>query len=251
FSPSGCFFALGLADADYAIWVWDLRSGKLHKTLLGLTGIVWGVDISADDSFVVASPGSGEIRLWRLDDDKGRRILESANVSSGLTVAISPQCDLVAVGFGGGKIGVWDQRKQTLLATLSGGSDAILCTQFSPDGCWLFCCNIRGEVGRWDVGTVRKGKSEASYAVYRLKGANGSTSTLSLSPDGAWFAAISADHGDVHVAQSSDPDSTRSSNIGQVPAQGIWRCVTLGPMSNNASGLAAGNGGGAGKAGSV
>ncbi|KAG8901808.1 hypothetical protein FRB99_005092 [Tulasnella sp. 403] len=226
FSPSNDFLALGTGDVDFAVWVWDLRSGELHKTLLGMTENVWGVDISADDTFVVAcSAAPSDVRLWRLDDDKGKV----------LDLSISPAAAGIAAA---------DEEEGTLLATLSSGDDAVLCVKFSPDGSWLFGSNINGEVRRWDVGSIRKGKSEASCTMYRPKGSVEGFSTLSVSPDNAWFAVISADHGDVHVMQSNNPDSTRASSIGKVPTHGIWRCVNLGPMSNSASGLAVGSGGG-------
>ncbi|KAG8901809.1 Nuclear receptor sub 2 group C member 2, partial [Tulasnella sp. 403] len=233
FSPSNRFFALGLGNEDFAVWIWDLRSGKLHKTLLGMTGIVWGIDISADDNFVVTCPGEGDCRLWQLHDDEEGRILHTKGSSGGVAVAISPKCDLVVAESSGGDLSVWEQRQGTLLAALHGGGGLIL-----------------GELRRWEVEMIRKDKSEASHTAYHFKGGS-EISALSVSPDNSWFAAISANHGDVHVLQSSISDSTRASNIGKVPACGLWRCVSLGPISNNASGLAIGTGGGAEGAGIV
>ncbi|KAG8901897.1 hypothetical protein FRB99_005017 [Tulasnella sp. 403] len=244
FSPSNRFFALGPGGRDYPIWVWDLRTGKLHKTLLGMDNIAWGVDIAADDTFVVASSRDGDVRLWRLDDNKEGTVLQSLASSTGVAVAISPKCDLVAVGFERDGLRVWDKQRGTLLATLEGGSGALRCTQFSSDGCWLFGCTTNGEVRRWDVSAIWKEKSEASCTVYRLKQGNERISALSVSPDNTWFAAISSVHGDVNVVQFSNPDSTHSSVVGKVPADGIWSRVSLGPMSNHTNGLAAGGSGG-------
>ncbi|KAG8896872.1 hypothetical protein FRB99_008606 [Tulasnella sp. 403] len=98
-----------------------------------------------------------------------------------------------------------------------------------------------GDVRRWAIHAIQEGKSDAAGTVYRVSEA---TSALSVSPDNAWFATISGRNGDVCIVQSSRPDPTHSEIAGQVSAYGFWRCVSLGPMSNKASGLAAGKLGG-------
>ncbi|KAG8904663.1 hypothetical protein FRB99_001383 [Tulasnella sp. 403] len=230
FSPSGSLFALGLGNVNYVVWVWDLRSGTLQKTFSGMTYTVSGVDISRDDSLIAASSLAGEVRLWRLGDEEAKVLSEPSETDIAYTVTILSEGDLVAAGFREGGVRIWDVQTGSLVATLESPASApVMCTQLSPDGCWLFSSG--SEVIPWDVRTIRtKGFHSVENSIPHLNTrrlrAPGPISPVSISPDNVWMAAIAANSGNVHVVQPENPESARSS-IGQVPAQGIRRLLFI------------------------
>ncbi|KAG8895254.1 hypothetical protein FRB99_000684, partial [Tulasnella sp. 403] len=102
-----------------------------------------------------------------------------------------------------------------------------------------------GLVRQWDVAAAQEDTFDASCTTHQVSPTRETATTLSISPDNTWFAIVSANNGDVFIKQSRDSKSPPP--VGKVPADGtIWRGVSLGPMSNSASGLVAGGGGGLG-----
>ncbi|KAG8905572.1 hypothetical protein FRB99_008630, partial [Tulasnella sp. 403] len=236
FSRSGHSLAAG--DNNGTVRVWDLRSreSRTFSCPGPSTSLVWDVDISADDMFVAAASEDGKVYLWQTDSKQEGRILVSNTTREALAVAISPRCDLVAAGFDSNQdVLIWDLQTGTLLSSLAGSWVRYI--QFSPDGAWLYWCND-DDVRRWELDVTKTDITQP--AVFEIDYQR--WFSLSISPDNAWFATISSINGDVHIGQSSKLDSAKRS-IGKVPASDIWHYVALGPMTNSATGLAAGYGG--------
>jgi WD40 repeat protein len=103
---------------------------------------------------LLAARDPGRLVLWELDTD---RLVREARVDppdNGYTAnALSPDGSVLAIGYGRGKIELWDVANLELRATLWGHSQAILHLALSPD-----CLTLVSEAGDgtsrlWDVTT--------------------------------------------------------------------------------------------------
>jgi WD40 repeat protein len=63
---------LGTAGADHTAKLWDLRTGKVHRTLKGHNSTVSAIAFSPDGKTVATSCGSldepGELRVWDVEE---------------------------------------------------------------------------------------------------------------------------------------------------------------------------------------
>jgi serine/threonine protein kinase len=93
------------------------------------------------------------------------------------TLAFSPDGNTLAVGSDSGALRLWDPRRHSLLATLTGHRYALFATAFSPDGRLLASGGYDGEVLLWDVPT------RSLVSTIGSNGTNG-VDSLSFTSDG-------------------------------------------------------------------
>jgi WD40 repeat protein len=75
--------------ADEAIHVWNAENLKVVKTLKGHTDFVYALAVSPDGSRIASGSFNGEVKVWKVSDDKPYR---SFNASPGLqTVTAAPK----------------------------------------------------------------------------------------------------------------------------------------------------------------
>jgi WD40 repeat protein/serine/threonine protein kinase len=75
-------------------------------------------------------------------------------VGESLTVAVSPDGELVVAGGFNGMLGLWDTDSHVRISSLVGPKGGIQKARFSPTGSWVVAVDDQGDVWRWDVGSI-------------------------------------------------------------------------------------------------
>jgi WD40 repeat protein len=111
-SPDGYFVATATCETvvnaecmEGAIWLWDLPTGKLIRTLTGFTDTVEDVAFSTDGSILIAASRNGTLRFYATPD---YRTLFELTAPGGISaLAVSPDGGLLATGKVSGEVHLW------------------------------------------------------------------------------------------------------------------------------------------------
>jgi eukaryotic-like serine/threonine-protein kinase len=143
FSPDDRYLATTGHD-DKSVRIWNPQTGKLEKTLVGLTRFISeGLAYSPNGEFLAASCGEysdpGEVIVWEVST--GNQYLKFANVcGESSNIAFSPDGNRLAVVSGEWNkrpmLTIWDLRKKREPLQISGDTDEMgwISVAFSPDG---------------------------------------------------------------------------------------------------------------------
>ena len=216
FTPDGRILVAPAAEPG-EVNLWNVSHRTLITTLPISSDELTGIAVSHDGREIAASTGT-EVSLWSLtqrsyisslddigdvfafspDDQRlavGLSVMDLWNVAGGAgystvpcplyysdsSLAFSPDGGIIAACTNSNII-LWDARRLTKVATLSGGANAeVSALQFSPDGRTLAVGDFDGTISLWDVAQRRQ--------LALLSGHTGSVSDLEFSPDGRMLAS--------------------------------------------------------------
>jgi len=103
-----------------------------------------------------------------------------------LSVALSPDSQLLAMGSSDGKIHLWRVRTSQRLHTLIEHINQVFSVAFSPDGQTLASCSFDSLIKLWDINTGRCLKTYTGHS--------SGVFSVAFSPDGKTLASGSQDH---------------------------------------------------------
>jgi predicted NACHT family NTPase len=171
------------------------RYSTRDARLLGHTGQVYGVALSADGHLIASSSFDGTIRIWHLEEEGGtlQASLEG-HTAAPMGVAMSESGGVVASGGYDGSVRVWDAEASTLLMTLEGHTGGVRSVALARDG-------GRIATGGFDR-TVRLWQTESGRPLMTMTGHTGGVWSVALSGSGALLASGSAD-GTVRLWETS------------------------------------------------
>jgi WD40 repeat protein len=156
FSPNGQTLAT-VAAFDPRIQLWDVRTGRLTRTLLGSLADPPRVAVfSPNGARLVAACERGGVQLW--DVASGLELRETSEVHERdgvMAIAYAPDGRHFAAAGLMGTIRLWDadnSGRQRLLVDLGRPADGIESLAFSPDG-KLLACGVRSDIRLFDAGT--------------------------------------------------------------------------------------------------
>jgi WD40 repeat protein/tetratricopeptide (TPR) repeat protein len=175
---------LASGSADGTVRVWRVADGALLHTLEGHIPDVYSPAFSPD-GLTLASQGTDEpgVTLW--DVQSGQRLGRLEERWGGLSVAFSPDGQMVASAWGFGQVSVQRVSDGTLLRTLERHPDLVWSVAFSPDGATLAS-------GCWD-GNVRLWRISDGTLLHILEGHTDEVQIVAFSPDGQTLASGSHD----------------------------------------------------------
>ena len=98
---------LATSGTDNLIKLWDVKSRKKQRTLIGHTAVVTNLSFSINDSTVASGDTDGNIKLW--DVSSGSEQMSFNGHRSGVfELAFSPDRQILASAGGDGTVKLWD-----------------------------------------------------------------------------------------------------------------------------------------------
>ena len=185
FDPRGRFLAGGSPSGNAQLW--DLATGAQVATLA--TGSSNTVAVTFGQGGTLAALTPGAIRLADLTailaTNEPQATLRSGSARPAVSVTFSPDGTLLAAGFRGGPVAVWNVARWTLLGRLQPARGPALsgAVAFSPDGRLLAAGTERGSVVVWEVGLLH-----APATFFPPGPANQSIDSVVFSPQGDLLA---------------------------------------------------------------
>jgi WD40 repeat protein len=167
---------------------WDLQTGKLERTFLGINSAALGATFSPDGDRLVFAGGDKTIQVW--DWPTGQEVLALRGHTDVVTaVAFSSDGDRLFSASPDGTIRVWDgtplARSPLRRRPLQGHQRAVFGLAFSPDGRYLASGALDGTARLWDVGARKLVHTLPGQDVTSVAFHDGGRRLTTVSTDGA------------------------------------------------------------------
>ncbi|MFI5379795.1 MAG: WD40 repeat domain-containing protein, partial [Tepidisphaerales bacterium] len=178
---------VNIRESAVAVVVWDARSGLIQQQF-AVTATPTAIAISPDGTLAACSDDDGDVTVWpvgaggpvaKLHNIEPTRALSLAfghnslrHYKEGAASAVDGW--LLAAGYGGGGITIFDAGRQAIKSRCVGSLYDVYALAFSPNGMTLASCG-RGNAKLWDIASGRH--------LLDL-GCGGSAEGLAFSPDG-------------------------------------------------------------------
>ncbi|MHC5725343.1 MAG: protein kinase domain-containing protein [Nostoc sp.] len=166
FSPDGQILASG--SWDKTIKLWDINSGREICSITGHQLQVNAVAFSPQGQLLASASYDRTIRLWQISalEDFQRELQNrpcysllstlSGHAWAVLTVAFSPDGQILATGSDDNTIKLWEVNTGQLICTLVGHSWSVVAVAFSADGETLLSASCDKTVKLWRVSTAEE-----------------------------------------------------------------------------------------------
>ncbi|QES46522.1 hypothetical protein DEJ50_00255 [Streptomyces venezuelae] len=210
FSRDGKTLATGSGDNTARLW--DVETGGTRRILDQHAAPVNAVAFRPDGKALATAFNDAVVLVW--DVDTGKSGPEIVTVTE--SVVFSPDGRTLATGGSGYQgdysVTLWDPSTAAPISSLTGHSDQVLRTAFSPDGKTLASVGRDHTVRLWDVNRTQAGTT--------LTGHTDLVSSVAFSRDGKTVSTGSADHTarlwDVGTGKSRPPLRGHSDQVSAV-----------------------------------
>ncbi|MBN1264821.1 MAG: DUF4062 domain-containing protein [Anaerolineales bacterium] len=118
---------------EEAVQIWDLKSGKLLRSMKGHTSGITGLALSADGKRIASTSYDKSVKVWETRKGELLHSFEQHMDSVG-ALAFSPDGRMLASGDNKGDVYLWDLDKGELVAALAGCKPRVVSLAFSRDG---------------------------------------------------------------------------------------------------------------------
>ncbi|MEH1812103.1 MAG: serine/threonine-protein kinase [Nostoc sp.] len=163
FSPNGQILASG--SWDKTVKLWDVNTGTEICTITGHQLQVNSVAFSPQGQLLASASYDRTIRLWQIKGSprkiQNRPCYSLLSTLSGhawavLTVAFSPDGQILATGSDDNTIKLWEVNTGQLICTLVGHSWSVVAVAFTADGETLLSASCDKTVKLWRVSTAEE-----------------------------------------------------------------------------------------------
>ena len=156
FSPDGKTLASGSQDGTARLW--DVLTGgnKGKFELATEDNIVQSVTFSPGGKTLAAACWANGAKLLDMATVNKRQTLDAGFGNFVFSVALSPDSKILASGYDGGTIRLWNVNSGKTIGTLIGHHGLIRSMMFSPDGKILATGSDDKTIKLWDLGTESK-----------------------------------------------------------------------------------------------
>jgi WD40 repeat protein len=192
FTPDGRTLA-GTCCFEPDICLWDVQTRKLTGRLKG-SKFVGLMTFSADGTMLATEcDGTGDVQIWGVKAEKVVATLKERQSKGAWALAFSGDGKSLAVGYGNGRIRVWDVGAERETAVLGGHAKGVLALAFEPGDRTVLSAGVDKTVRRWDL-TTGKAMIVTATATTRLKDA-AQPYRVAFGPDLATLAMADLDGG--------------------------------------------------------
>jgi WD40 repeat protein len=157
-SPDGKLLAvggLGTDGGDKPIYVLDLATGAIERTLKGHTGAVNALTFLPSGRYLASCSHDGTARIWNLATGTADRVLEG-HTKSVYSLAASPNGKFLVTGSFDHTARIWSTNSGQTLATLKEHKAEVRSVAWSPDGRTIVTASYDRTIMLWDAdGTAR------------------------------------------------------------------------------------------------
>lgn len=172
------------AGDDKTVRVWNLKTGKLVRTIEEHPSSVTSISFLPDSEQILTKCGDNTVRQWDLTEGKLKRQL-SGHQPQITGFAASPDGSKMAFGDDKGLIVVWDLELGQRLHRLDGHDRIVRSVCFAKDGQRLVSGSSDRSVKMWDL---QEGKILRTY-----EGHTERVTATAISPNGRLIASGSSD----------------------------------------------------------
>ncbi|KAK1994511.1 WD40 repeat-like protein [Colletotrichum falcatum] len=156
FSPKGNILASG--SYDEAVFLWDVRAGRLMRSLPAHSDPVGGIDFCGDGTLVVSCSTDGLIRIWDTYTGQCLRTLVHEDNPAVTSVCFAPNGRFVLAFNLDNSIRLWDYVAGSVKKTYQGHVNSRFaiggCFGIVPgEGAFVASASENGEIVLWDVVT--------------------------------------------------------------------------------------------------
>lgn len=150
FSPDGRMLAGGGTNGE--VYLWDVGTGRLRKTLEGHTDLVESVSFNPNGLILASAGWDTTVRLWDVATGALRNTLEGHTYDV-KSISISPN-GLILASAGDQTVRLWSVLTGKHLRTLHGHNGWVNSVSFTPDSQTLASAGSDGKILLWRVGWV-------------------------------------------------------------------------------------------------
>lgn len=144
---------LATSGVDNLVKLWNVKSRKVQKTLIGHTGWVTALGFSTDDSTVASGDIYGNIKLWDVSSGS-EQVSFNGHRSKVSVLTFSPDRRTLASASDDGTIKLWDANTGQSTSTLATEHTRwVKSIAFSEDDTTLSSVMFNGTVQKWNVKT--------------------------------------------------------------------------------------------------